>query len=135
MHRLQGARPAVGAKDSDPPPPDYATVVIESTRHTESIRQNGRMEEVNRHNGVGRMEEDMYMDPLNALTTFEMISPATQNLGGAFSLDLGKVSGGSSFSVSSLISSCKFYASNGVEVYTSWITDLLTGLLACRNCS
>jgi len=91
MHRLQGARPAVGAKDSDPPPPDYATVVIESTRHTESIRQNGRMEEVNRHNVVGRMEEDVYMDPLNALTTFEMVSPATQNLGGAFSLDLGIV--------------------------------------------
>ena len=72
MRRLQGSR--LPPKDSQPPPPDYATVVIESNNRAEiSANQ-------------GMHEEDIYIEPSDAID-FEM-RPRSEL--GAFSLDLGK---------------------------------------------
>ena len=111
MHRLQGARSGVAAvsraaaaaKD-DPPPPDYDTVIIESGQQRRTQRP-----ETNRHQppatAGGRAAaaavevEDVYIEPLNALSTppgpleHFLASPASSSLAlGAFSLDLGEVS-------------------------------------------
>lgn len=92
VRRLQNGLGGGGApvelryKDNEPPPPDYATVIIETSRHSSLPGSNETTLSAN--------TEDVYMEPHDALT-LEMTSPASQRANleemGAYSLDLGSL--------------------------------------------
>lgn len=90
VRRLQngigGASAELRYKDNEPPPPDYATVIIETSRHSNLPGSN--------ESTLSTNTEEVYMDPHDALG-FEMTSPRSQRANleelGAYSLDFGSL--------------------------------------------
>lgn len=83
---LGGASAELSYKDNEPPPPDYATVIIETSRHSNLPGSNGSTFSTN--------TEEVYIDPHDALG-LEMTSPLSHRVNleelGAYSLDFGSL--------------------------------------------